>query len=175
MPTSPLLRADDIEAQWRLTALGVVSDKQLRRSPGVRLFQGLPLPGGGSADDAFCADKQRDSRRSLCGIGPCDLLMRQRAQLIDAIRVHMAELGIRLRKGRTGSKELLAIIADEGIRNCRYARPPHSLHCRPERSKMVHLRLFRLIGGRKLTIRIDHAWPLREVRNRVRGSLLGNW
>ena len=33
-----------------------------------------------------------------------DLLMRQRTQLINALRAHMAELGMWLRKGAKGSK-----------------------------------------------------------------------
>ncbi len=42
-----------------------------------------------------------------------DLLMRQRTQLINAIRAHMAELGITAPQGRDGIKQLLAIIAGE--------------------------------------------------------------
>jgi transposase len=38
-----------------------------------------------------------------------DLLMRQRTQIINALRAHLAELG----QGREGVKELLAIIADK--------------------------------------------------------------
>ena len=41
-----------------------------------------------------------------------DLLMRQRTQLINAIRAHMAELGITAPQGREGIKQLLAIIGD---------------------------------------------------------------
>jgi transposase len=41
-----------------------------------------------------------------------DLLMRQRTQLINAMRAHLAELGITAAQGRAGIKELLAIIAD---------------------------------------------------------------
>ena len=43
-----------------------------------------------------------------------DLLLRQRTQAINALRAHMAELGIVAAQGREGLKELLAIIADEG-------------------------------------------------------------
>jgi transposase len=43
-----------------------------------------------------------------------DLLMRQRTQTINALRAHLAELGIIAAQGREGLKELLAIIADEG-------------------------------------------------------------
>jgi transposase len=43
-----------------------------------------------------------------------DLLMRQRTQLINAMRAHMAELGITAAQGCAGIKELLAIIADGG-------------------------------------------------------------
>jgi len=40
-----------------------------------------------------------------------DLLMRQRTQLINALRAHLAELGIAAAQGRKGIKELLAIVA----------------------------------------------------------------
>jgi transposase len=40
-----------------------------------------------------------------------DLLMRQRTQLINALRAHLAELGIVAAQGREGIKELLKIIA----------------------------------------------------------------
>ena len=42
-----------------------------------------------------------------------DLLMRQRTQLINALRAHMAELGIVAAQGREGVKELVKIIASE--------------------------------------------------------------
>jgi transposase len=42
-----------------------------------------------------------------------DLLMRQRTQLINALRAHLAELGIVSAQGREGIKELLKIIASE--------------------------------------------------------------
>jgi len=42
-----------------------------------------------------------------------DLLMRQRTQLINALRAHVAELGIVAAKGDKGVKELLTIVADE--------------------------------------------------------------
>ena len=42
-----------------------------------------------------------------------DLLMRQRTQAINALRAHMAELGIVAAQGREGLKTLLAIIADQ--------------------------------------------------------------
>jgi transposase len=41
-----------------------------------------------------------------------DLLMRQRTQLINAFRAHLAELGIMAPQGREGIRELLAIVAD---------------------------------------------------------------
>jgi transposase len=40
--------------------------------------------------------------------------MRQRTQVINALRAHMAELGIVAAQGREGIKALLAIIADDG-------------------------------------------------------------
>jgi transposase len=42
-----------------------------------------------------------------------DLLMRQRTQVINALRAHLAELGIVAAQGREGLKELLKIIASE--------------------------------------------------------------
>jgi transposase len=42
-----------------------------------------------------------------------DLLMRQRTQSINALRAHLAELGIVAAKGDNGVKELLSIAADE--------------------------------------------------------------
>ena len=42
-----------------------------------------------------------------------DLLMRQRTQVINALRAHMAEFGIVAVQGREGIKELLTIIASE--------------------------------------------------------------
>jgi transposase len=42
-----------------------------------------------------------------------DLLMRQRTQLINALRSHMAELGIVAAQGREGLKDLLAIVTGE--------------------------------------------------------------
>ena len=42
-----------------------------------------------------------------------DQLMRQRTQLINALRSHMAELGIVAAQGREGLKDLLAVVARE--------------------------------------------------------------
>src|SRR5690348_16919219 len=42
-----------------------------------------------------------------------DLLLRQQTQVINALRAHLAELGIVAAQGREGLKKLLAIIADE--------------------------------------------------------------
>src|ERR1700751_3256037 len=42
-----------------------------------------------------------------------DLLMRQRTQVINALRAHLAELGIVAAQGREGIQELLAIVADQ--------------------------------------------------------------
>jgi transposase len=42
-----------------------------------------------------------------------DLLMRQRTQVINAFRAHLAELGITADQGTTGLKELLKIIAND--------------------------------------------------------------
>ena len=42
-----------------------------------------------------------------------DLLIRQRTQLINALRAHLAELGMVAATGRDGVKKLIAIVADE--------------------------------------------------------------
>jgi transposase len=42
-----------------------------------------------------------------------DQLMRQRTQLINALRAHMAELGIGAAQGREGFKDLLALVTAE--------------------------------------------------------------
>jgi transposase len=42
-----------------------------------------------------------------------DLLLRQQTQVINALRAHVAELGIVAAQGREGVKQLLTIIADE--------------------------------------------------------------
>jgi transposase len=42
-----------------------------------------------------------------------DLLLRQRTQTINALRAHLAELGIAAAQGREGLKDLLAIVADD--------------------------------------------------------------
>ena len=52
-----------------------------------------------------------------------DLLMRQRTQVINALRAHMAELGIVAAQGYDGLKELLKVIASE-----RDARLPVDAH-----------------------------------------------
>jgi transposase len=52
-----------------------------------------------------------------------DLLIRQRTQLINALRAHLAELGIVAAQGNAGLKELLKIIAGE-----RDARLPVDAH-----------------------------------------------
>jgi transposase len=43
-----------------------------------------------------------------------DLLMRQRTQVINALRAHLAELGITAAQGREGIRDLLAIVANDG-------------------------------------------------------------
>src|SRR6195256_5665859 len=42
-----------------------------------------------------------------------DLLMRQRTQVINALRAHLAELGIVAAQGDKGVKELLALVTDK--------------------------------------------------------------
>jgi transposase len=61
----------------------------------------------------FVPVKSAEQQAQLMQHRARDLLMRQRTQLINAIRAHMAELGITALQGREGIKQLLAIIADD--------------------------------------------------------------
>jgi transposase len=62
----------------------------------------------------FVQMKSADQQGRLMQHRTRDLLLRQRTQVINALRAHLAELGIVAAQGREGVKELLAIIADEG-------------------------------------------------------------
>src|SRR5260370_17716788 len=53
-----------------------------------------------------------------------DLLMRQRTQVINALRAHLAELGITAPQGREGLKELLKIIASDADERFPTTPPP---------------------------------------------------
>jgi len=61
----------------------------------------------------FVSVKSAEQQVQLMQHRTRDLVMRQRTQLINAIRAHMAELGITAPQGRDGIKQLLAIIANE--------------------------------------------------------------
>ena len=62
----------------------------------------------------FVAVKSAEQQGQLMQHRVRDLLMRQRTQLINALRAHLAELGIAAAQGREGVKELLAILAQNG-------------------------------------------------------------
>ena len=59
----------------------------------------------------FVAVKSAEQQGRLMQHRVRDLLMRQRTQLINALRAHLAELGIAAAQGREGVKGLLAIVA----------------------------------------------------------------
>src|ERR1039458_4992951 len=61
----------------------------------------------------FVAVKSVEQQGRLMQHRVRDLLMRQRTQLINALRAHLAELGIAAAQGREGIKALLAIIAQD--------------------------------------------------------------
>jgi transposase len=61
----------------------------------------------------FVGIKSAEQQGQLMQHRTRDLLMRQRTQLINALRAHLAELGIVAAQGREGVKELLAIVADD--------------------------------------------------------------
>jgi transposase len=60
----------------------------------------------------FVAIKTKEQQTGLMLHRTRQLLVRQRTMLSNAIRGHMAELGIIAAKGRNGTAELLQIIAD---------------------------------------------------------------
>ena len=60
----------------------------------------------------FVQVKSAEQQAQLMQHRARDLLMRQRTQLINAMRAHLAELGITAAQGCGGIKELLAVIAD---------------------------------------------------------------
>src|SRR6188768_375127 len=61
----------------------------------------------------FVGAKSAEQQGRLMQHRTRDLLMRQRTQVINALRAHTAELGIVAAQGREGLKQLLAIIANE--------------------------------------------------------------
>ena len=61
----------------------------------------------------FVGAKSAEQQGRLMQHRTRDLLMRQRTQVINALRALLAELGIVAAQGREGLKDLLAIIADE--------------------------------------------------------------
>jgi transposase len=67
----------------------------------------------------FVGAKSAEQQGRLMQHRARDLLMRQRTQVINALRAHLAELGIVAAQGREGLKQLLAIIADEKETVCR--------------------------------------------------------
>jgi transposase len=71
----------------------------------------------------FVRSKSAEQQGQLMQHRTRDLLMRQRTQLINALRAHMAELGIVAAQGREGIKQLLTIVAGE-----RDARLPVDAH-----------------------------------------------
>src|SRR6201984_3706486 len=62
----------------------------------------------------FVTVKSAEQQGQLMQHRTRDLLMRQRTQVINALRAHLAELGIVAAQGREGLKDLLAIVADDG-------------------------------------------------------------
>jgi transposase len=62
----------------------------------------------------FVAIKTAEQQAALMLHRTRDLLIRQRTQLINALRAHLAELGLIAEQGRDGVVKLVAIISDEG-------------------------------------------------------------
>src|SRR6267154_732302 len=87
----------------------VVVRKQLRRSQVIAFFKALPpcLIGMEAFATAHYWARELMKHRTR------DVLIRQRTQIINAFRAHLAELGIVAAKGDAGVTELLAIVVDE--------------------------------------------------------------
>jgi transposase len=62
----------------------------------------------------FVAIKSAKQQGQLMQHRARDLLIRQRTQLINALRAHLAELGIAAAQGRAGIKEFVTLIVDDG-------------------------------------------------------------
>src|SRR5881398_3426968 len=61
----------------------------------------------------FVRGKSAEQQGRLMQHRARDLLLRQQTQVINALRAHLAELGMVAAQGREGLKQLLTIIADE--------------------------------------------------------------
>src|SRR3954449_5929327 len=61
----------------------------------------------------FVQVKSAEQQAQLMQYRTRDLLMRQRTQVINALRAHLAELGITSAQGREGLKDLLKIVASD--------------------------------------------------------------
>jgi transposase len=61
----------------------------------------------------FVAIKSAEQQGQLMQHRARDLLIRQRTQLINALRAHLAEFGVAAAQGRAGVKELLTLITGE--------------------------------------------------------------
>src|SRR3974377_1915561 len=68
---------------------------------------------GGRPTMCFVQVKSAEQQAQLMQHRARDLLMRQRTQLINAMRSHLAELGITAPQRREGIKQLVAIIAND--------------------------------------------------------------
>src|SRR5213076_3259987 len=74
--------------------------------------RGGDLRGGEPSLDALCGAQDARAARATDAAPGADLLLRQRTQTINALRAHMAELGLVAATGRQGLGLLLAILAD---------------------------------------------------------------
>jgi transposase len=72
----------------------------------------------------FVSLKSAEQQAQLMQHRARDLLMRQRTQLINTIRAHMAELGITLHKDAREPGSYWRSLQTERIRRCRSTRVP---------------------------------------------------
>ncbi len=85
-----------------------------------------------------------------------DLLMRQRTQQMNALRAHMAELGIVAAQGREGIKDLLKIIA---FRSSKSESPSeHNQRCETQQRSRHHVIAWRQLRAGDRDERLSEKW-----------------
>ena len=99
----------------------------------------------------FMPAKSVENQAALMAHRSRDLLIRQRTQLVNALRAHLAELGLIAAQGRDGLSKLIAIVEGEGSEAL-----PESVHA-ALRPLVQHLEsLQQQIGALEKVIRAQH-------------------
>jgi len=104
-----------VEEAWSRGSFDAGEGRQgLRQAQQERCGRrGSELWGGSPADHAICGSKVGRAAGPADAASHARFAAAARDQAINALRAHLAELGIVAAQGREGLKELLAVIADE--------------------------------------------------------------